>query len=96
MAIDEYEVGIVNEVLGLPNDFEVDRFSHSEYDGGRSDINYEFYFHNNGSLDNLNSWQNSYLSNGFISNEVYYYSSSFANSSLYKCGNRKIFRVASS
>ena len=80
MAIDEYEVGIVNEVLGLPNDFEVDRFSHSEYDGGRSDINYEFYFHNNGSLDNLNSWQNSYLSNGFISNEVYYYSSSFANS----------------
>lgn len=80
MSIDEYENRVIDQVLGLPQDFEVDRFAHMEYDEEKTSIGYEFNFYNGGSLDNSNSWSNSYLSNGFTVNDVYYYLNNFSNS----------------
>lgn len=82
MAIDEYEVNVIKEVIGDGRDFEVSRFAHAPATGTTNDtlINYEFYFYSGGSLNNSNNWNIDYLSAGFIPQEVYYYNNNFSNS----------------
>jgi hypothetical protein len=86
-SIEIYEDFILGEVIGLPKDFEVTRFSHAEYSPNeQTKIRYEFYFWNQNSLQpistttNVNDWQSSYLTEGFTSAEVYYFTNSFTNS----------------
>jgi hypothetical protein len=79
-AVDQYEETAIKEVLGLPYDFEVNRFSHEQYNGGETKINYDFCFYSGGSLSDSNSWQNSYLGEGFTVQDVFYYSNKFTKS----------------
>lgn len=43
--VEEYQEKVVEEVIGLPGDFEVLRFAHAPYDNNtKTDIKYDFYF----------------------------------------------------
>jgi hypothetical protein len=88
-SIDEYEADIIKKVTGDYGDFEVTRFAHApitvsdpytdnpfEY----TDIQYEFNFYSGGSLDNSSNWRNNYMSEGFTTDEIYYYTNNFSNS----------------
>ncbi len=82
MPIDEYEIRIIDEVIGRGRDFEISRFAHAPATGTTNDtlINYEFYFYSGGSLNDINNWRINYLSEGFTPQEVYYYENNFSNS----------------
>lgn len=81
-ALDEYETRVVQDVIGTGRDFEVSRFSHAPSTGETksTELNYEFYFYSGGSLNNINNWSINYLSEGFTTQEVFYFSNNFANS----------------
>jgi hypothetical protein len=77
--IKEYETSILNELITTDKDFEVNRFFHADYEN-KSEINYEFYFYEGGSLSNSSNWKIDYRAQGFTTQEVYYYANSFRNS----------------
>ena len=80
-AIDQYEETAIAEVVGKGYDFEVDRFPHAQHSGSsRTDINYEFYFFSGGNLTSSSEWRNSYISESFTVQDVFYYSNSFTKS----------------
>ncbi len=84
----EVENKIQAEVAGGGIDFETDRFSHSGFtnpvDGKVSTaVNYEFYFFSGQTLQevlNPNSWTLDYRSEGFTTQEIYYFSQRFTKS----------------
>ena len=88
-SIDEYETEIIKKVTGTYGDFEVTRFAHApvvvsdpftdnafEF----TDIQYEFNFYSGGTLDDSANWRNNYMSEGFTTDEIYYYRNNFSNS----------------
>ena len=81
-SIDDYEIKIVEEVIGEGRDFEVSRFAHAPHENNITStlINYEFYFYSGGSIDNINNWKIDYVGEGFSPQDVYYYSNAFSNS----------------
>lgn len=86
-SIDEYQEKMVKEVIGSANDFEIDRFAHNEYDEigiEKTSINYEFNFYGgvpaNVATSSISDWVCSYLTEGFTSNEIYYYYPPFTKS----------------
>lgn len=79
-AIDQYEIKSVKDVVGVGYDFEVNRFPHAADTNGKTEINYEFYFYSGGSLTSSTNWQNSYLGEGFTSQDIFYYRNRFSNS----------------
>jgi hypothetical protein len=88
-SVDEYQVDVLNQIIGPVNDFEIDRFEHniySEFETNveKTSINYEFNFYNGIPIDvtasTISNWDSSYLTEGFTSNEVYYYSNPFTKS----------------
>lgn len=85
-AIDTYQKKVVEDVVGLPVDFELSRFAHNDYfstitNGFLSKINYEFYFFDSGqTVSNITSWSNSYIQLGFTNNEIYSYVKPFTKS----------------
>ena len=82
MAIEEYEGEVVTEVIGIGRDFEVSRFAHAPATGSTdtTEVNYEFYFYSGGSMDIESNWRINYLSEGFTTQEVFYYTNNFSNS----------------
>jgi len=85
-AIDTYQGEVLDELIGLPNDFELARFSHNEYVAINNidtltKINYEFNFFDTGStINNPAAWDTTYLNEGFTKNDVYYFSKPFTKS----------------
>jgi hypothetical protein len=88
-SIDEYETEIIKKVTGTYGDFEVTRFAHapvvvsdpfSDNAFEFTDIQYEFNFYSGGTLDNSANWRNDYMSEGFTTDEIYYYTNNFSNS----------------
>ena len=82
LSIDEYEVKMIEEVIGKGRDFEVSRFAHAPATGttDNTEVNYEFYFYSGGSLNDQSNWRLDYQSEGFTPQEIYYYRNNFANS----------------
>lgn len=80
--LDEYEAKVVQQVIGTGRDFEVSRFAHAPTTGltQTTEINYEFYFYSGGSVTDINNWSINYQSEGFTTQDIYYFSNSFANS----------------
>jgi hypothetical protein len=88
-SIDEYETNIIKQVTGKYGDFEVTRFAHapislpdptSNTPLEFTDIQYEFNFYSGGSLNDENNWRDNYISEGFTTQEIYYYTNNFTNS----------------
>jgi hypothetical protein len=86
-GVEDYEKTVLSELIGIPNDFEIARFSHKEYNilnQIKTSMNYEFYFYDgtptNIPTANFNDYISSYLTIGFTSKEVYYYSKPFTKS----------------
>jgi len=88
-SIDEYEADIIKKVTGEYGDFEVTRFAHAPiavsdpYSDNAfevTDIQYEFNFYSGGTLDDSANWRNNYMSEGFTTDEIYYYTNNFSNS----------------
>ena len=81
-SINEYETEAIKDVVGIGRDFEVDRFANSPSTGitESTELNYEFYFYSGGSLDDRANWRNDYRSEGFTTQEVFYYTNNFSNS----------------
>ena len=82
-AIDEYEVSVVDQVVGPAADFEIARFSHNIFQNQDTGINYEFYFYDNSqpiTANTVGNWAISYLNNGFTAEQIYYYSKPFTKS----------------
>lgn len=85
-SIELYEDEVLGEIIGVPFDFEVGRYSHNEYTNTdtRTSVNYEFYFFNGNPVtvtaSTINNWENSYIPEGFNTKELYYFANSFANS----------------
>ena len=92
-AVDEYQENVVDEIIGKAEDFEVSRFGHAFYDNNtKTDIKYEFNFFSvdgglvppNPSSDVLTAtasdWVTSYIPEGFLSTEIYYYDKPFTKS----------------
>ncbi len=87
-SIEIYQDEIVKQVIGSPEDFEVTQFAHDVVSplDPKTEINYEFYFYNTGSstsisaTTNPNDWVNSYVTEGFTTKEIYYFSNSFTKS----------------
>jgi len=85
--IREIETKIMSEVAGKGFDFETIRFAHSGYTSTnvndltvRTDVNYEFYFFSGGTLTSSSEWILDYRSEGFTTDEVYYYRNNFKKS----------------
>lgn len=77
-AYEKFERDSVKDVINIPFDYEVERFSNEEYDFfgfPKTELNYSFNFFN----DNTSLFSNSYLSE-FTANEIYYGANSFKNS----------------
>jgi hypothetical protein len=80
-SIDLYEDEVVKDVVGEGYDFEVERFPHDiDEESGKSEINYEFYFYSGGSLGDVNSWHNSYLTEGLTTKNIYFFENDFKKS----------------
>ena len=92
-AIEEYQQQVVEEIIGFPGDFEVSRFAHASYDNEtKTDIKYDFHFFadNNGNVPNnpsslvlsstINNWLTSYVPEGFLTTEIYYFVKPFTKS----------------
>lgn len=94
-VIEKYEEDVVEEIVGIPGDFEILRFGHDSYDNGtKTDIKYDFHFFadddgntpGNPTLlvqqptTTINNWVKSYIPEGFTSTEVYYYTKPFTKS----------------
>jgi hypothetical protein len=88
-SIDEYETNIIKQVTGKYGDFEVTRFAHAPISVPDptsntplefTDIQYEFNFYSGGSLNDENNWRDNYISEGFTTQEIYYYTNNFTNS----------------
>ena len=81
-SIDLYEEEVIGQVVGDGRDFEIDRFANAPYTGTpyNTDIQYNFYFYSGGPITNQSSWIMDYRSEGFTTQEVFYYSNNFANS----------------
>lgn len=92
-AIEEYQEQVVEEIVGFPGDFEILRFAHAPYNNGsKTDIKYDFYFFadNNGNVpvnpsslvltSNVNNWVTSYIPEGFLTTDIYYYVKPFTKS----------------
>ena len=91
-AVVEYQENVVEDIIGLPGDFEVSRFAHATHlNSPKTDINYDFYFfsYNGGvpinpasevqsSMDSY--WVTSYIPEGFSVTDIYYYSNPFTKS----------------
>jgi len=76
-AIDQIEDALIEDIVGLPKDFEISRFTHKKHiNSDKTEITYNFEFFN----QPANSWVNSYLIEGFSSEEIYYFRPAFNNS----------------
>ena len=91
-AVEEYQENVIEDIIGFPGDFEVLRFAHAPYNtDGKTDIKYDFHFFSvnggvpaNPSSDVLNAlptdWITSYIPEGFLTTEIYYYVKPFTKS----------------
>jgi hypothetical protein len=91
-AVEEYQQNVVEEVVGFPGDFEILRFAHSPYSSDtKTDIKYDFHFFSiNGGVpanpssqvltSTANNWVTSYIPEGFLTTEIYYYVKPFTKS----------------
>jgi len=91
-AVEEYQQNVVEDIIGVPGDFEVLRFAHAPYDNNtKTDIKYDFHFFsvNGGVPSNPSSdvttavstdWEISYIPEGFLTTEIYYYVKPFTKS----------------
>ena len=75
-SIEMYEEEVVEEIVGLPKDYEILRFSHEPYgDEEKTELNYQFFYFDGTSVDvstsNLTDWKNSYIQAGFSIDELY-------------------------
>jgi hypothetical protein len=75
-SIDLWEKDVLEEVIGIPKDFEISRFAHHEYGNhGLTQLNYDFYFYS----ANSTTWVNNYKTI-FSVNEIFYRANSFKKS----------------
>jgi hypothetical protein len=92
-AIEKYQEEVVEEIVGFPGDFEILRFAHAPYSSGtKTDIKYDFHFFGdingnepvNPSSDfttaTISNWITSYIPEGFLTTEIYYYTKPFTKS----------------
>jgi hypothetical protein len=88
-SIDEYQKTILEEVIGLANDFEICRFTHQEYLDvnlrSKTNINYEFNFYNyslpvTAATVTTANWDDTYLNLGFTTPDIYYFRKPFTKS----------------
>jgi hypothetical protein len=88
-AIDILQNQIKEDVINPISDFETTRFSHStwENDLTKTQIHYKFnFFNQQGQTDflinppNINQWDDDYQNEGFLDEEIYYFSNSFKKS----------------
>lgn len=82
-SIELYEDEVIKEVIGIADDFEIARFSHKEdIQTNKTEINYEFNFFNGIDVQTSVStdWINSYLAEGFTTEEIYFYKNPFTKS----------------
>ena len=89
-SIEIYQDEIIKQVIGSPEDFEINQFAHDVVSplNSKTDVNYEFYFYNTGSPINISAttatdivdWVNSYVTEGFTTKEIYYFSNPFTKS----------------
>jgi hypothetical protein len=84
-SIEMYEDEVLENIIGVAEDFEILRFAHAPHgNNNKTEIFYEFYFY---SGDNTtlgtsvpSDWATSYLSEGFTSDQIYYYRNPFTKS----------------
>ncbi len=86
-SIDKFETEVIKEVIGSVDDFEVGRFAHEEYvpiHSGKikTNVNYDFHFFGGTDINNSVSsdWEVSYITEGFIPQQVYYFEKPFTKS----------------
>jgi hypothetical protein len=88
-SIDEYQKTILEEIIGIANDFEICRFAHQEYLDvnlrTKTNINYEFNFYNyslpiTAATVTTSNWDDTYLNLGFTTPEIYYFRKPFTKS----------------
>ena len=87
-SIEIFQEEVVEDIIGVPDDFEILRFAHDTYRFGNSfedtKINYEFNFYNGNpntvGTSTIANWECSYLPEGFSATEVYYYEKPFTKS----------------
>ena len=84
-SIQEYENTVIEEIIGSPLDYEIDRFAHDSYgEDNVTKIYYNFYFFNGVPTDIPTSistdWDSSYITEGFSGEEIYFLVNQFTKS----------------
>jgi hypothetical protein len=84
-SIEIYENEVIEEILGIPKDYEIVRFGHAEYGTNQqTSLEYQFYFFNGTYVDIPTSvdtdWVMSYQQAGFTPYEIYYQTKPIAKS----------------
>lgn len=92
-SIDVFEEDVIEDIIGLPDDFEILRFAHKGNweSTGITAVYYNFNFFNNQPYEpqkpnvsvltsSPSDWVCSYLPEGFTTSEVYYYTKPFTKS----------------
>ena len=81
--IDTFDDEIVKRVINPNEDFEVSRFAHAQHgETQKTDITYQFFFTPSGSTPTNISYVNSYVSEGFTPQQIYYFAKPFRTSFL--------------
>jgi hypothetical protein len=85
-SIEVYQEDVIKIVTGVPEDFEILRFAHKEYDftytigqtnvtDEQTELNYEFYFYSGTPIDvtasTINDWVSDYTVEGFSGQDLY-------------------------
>lgn len=88
-SVEEYERSVLEQVIGSAKDFEIVRFSHNDYldiqQRTKTNINYVFNFYDTinpvtASTITTSNWSDTYLFEGFSTEDIYYYRNSFTKS----------------
>ncbi len=86
-SIEIYEEEVLEDIIGVPTDYEILRFSHKEHINSQlTNINYQFYFYSGNPIGITAStvtsanWVNNYLAEGYSADDLYYYRRPFTKS----------------
>ena len=84
-SIDKFETEVIKEVIGSVDDFEVGRYAHDSYGlNGETNVKYDFHFFNGGNINSPtlsdSDWEVSYIAEGFVPQQVYYFEKPFTKS----------------
>lgn len=82
-SVEKYEKEVIEDVIGIAQDFEIMRFAHkADPVNNKTQIKYKFSFFSGANVlfSSPTDWVTTYIAEGFTADEIYYYNKPFTKS----------------